>query len=262
MSNWASQKIVVSGFSLFHSGYQDLAERVANKYSLDIRKLIIEISDGKGELINEAYVDKIAQKLVKESKQFSKSNNFSIEEFNNDLKVSALNPNTILDVANELSSWSKKSGSKSIFTISKGKLENYKNPFIRTSNGVVISNIEINSNELLEEIIRNIYDKVNYIFIDEQLCKNISEFNVNYKEKLSIFSESNSLILALDAFLNRIDKFDTNFNYGIIGINSISIQFLQILAKQNKSIFIESDNNLADSLIHSMNNIYYFLFQH
>ena len=247
---------VVSGFSLFHSGYQELTERIAKKYNLDIRKLIIEISDGNGEVISENYIENIAQKLVNESSIISNSNTYSIDEFEKQINVNTSNPNTIIDVADELSSWSKKSGSKSIFTISKGKSEIYENPFIRTSNGIVISNIEIKSNELLNEIISNIYDKVNYIFIDEQLCNNLSELSVNYIQKLSIFSESNSLILALDAFLKRIDKCNSILNYGIFGINSISLQFLQILAKHNKSIFIESDNNNNDdNLITSMNNI-------
>ena len=247
---------VVSGFSFFHSGYQDLTEKVADKNKLDIRRLIMKIGDGKGEVINEAYVDNIAEKVLKESSTLIKSNSYSIDEFENISAITTSNLNTILDVADELSSWAKKSDSKSIFTISKGELINYKNSFIRTSNGLVISNVEISSNELLEEIIIGIYQKVNYIFIDEQLCKKISEFNINYREKLSIFSESNSLILALDAFLNRRDKFYTNLNYGIFGINSNSIQFIITLAKQNKSIFIESENNDAISVIYSMNNIF------
>ena len=158
-------------------------------------------------------------------------------------------------VSNELSSWSKKSGSKSIFTISNGNLENYKKPFIRNTNGLVISNIQISSNKYLEDIINEIYESVNYIFIDERLSNDLSKFNNIYKDKLSIFSESNSLVLALDAFLNRLDKSNSISNCGIIGINAISTQLIQVLLKQNKNIFIESKNNDAETLIISMNNI-------
>jgi 4-hydroxy 2-oxovalerate aldolase len=245
---------VVSGFSLFHSGYQNLVEKVALQENIDVRKLIIETGDGKGEIVNEDNVINIAKDIAKEEPQKININKFKVEEFSQNLNFKTSHTNSVLDVANELSSWSNKTGNTSIFTISKGNPILIKNHFIRISNGMVISNIEIENDDLLKEIIENVYNIVDFICIDEKLCQNISNFK--QKDKLITFSESNAMVLALDAFINQIDKENVFKNFGVVGINSSSIQLLQILAKQNKSIFIDGNNKDIEKLLISQRNLF------
>lgn len=245
---------VVSGYSLFHSGYQNLVEKIAAQENIDVRKLIIETGDGNGSIVNEENVTKIAKSIAKEGPGNFFTNKYKLNEFPQNLKINSTHFNSVVELANELSSWSNKTGNTSIFTISKGNSNLFQNQFIRLSNSMVISNIEIENDELLKEIIDKIYEKVNFICIDEKLCQNISNFK--QLDKLITFSESNAMILALDAFINKIDKKNVIKNFGVVGINSSSIQFAQILAKQNKSIFIEGNNKDIEKLLISQSSLF------
>lgn len=233
---------VVSGFSLFHSGYQEIVEKYAIKNRVDTRKLIIQIGDGFGQKIDEKYISESSQKIkLNEVNFYNNSDNIKFENSSNLILSEYI---SAIDIANELSSWAKKSGNKSIFTISRGASKIYSKPFIRTSNGIVVSNIEIDDPEKLDEIIKNVIEKVDYILIDTQLSNNLK-----YNDKIINFSESNAKILALDSFINCIDKSNSLNKIGVLGINPNCIQFLQILIQQDKKIFVESENIKVEKLI-------------
>lgn len=245
---------LVSGYSLFHSSYIPILEKVAKSQNVDIRSLILAVGDGNGNVINEETVTKVSSEL-KES-MTNNSNELVKETITLFEKTyhSKVSKNAVENVEailfNELSSISRKTGKTSVLTITLGEDFAKTNPFIRWSDNKLIGNIEINEKTYLKEIIKNIDGKIDFILIDECLVNNFSEFQ-NCKSSLIPFSESNVLVLALDAFLNVSKFVSQNTKFVINGINSTSVAFAEILIrkKYNISIYERSESKLNSMMI-------------
>ncbi len=238
---------IVSGFSLFHSGYMPLIERISKEKKVDIRKLIIAVGDGNGKNINEASVCELANELINKNEKIvdNGSVKLAIDSFQKKFSYKKTEEINILSLARELNSISKKTGKTSVLTITKlTNIENVKSSvsYIRLTDNNIIGNIEIDLVDNIKSMIKEIDGEIDFILIDDSLNFDISKNDIS-NSKILYYSESSALIDALDAYISNLNQRISSIKYVISGINSISVSFAQHLMEKNVMVYLHDDND-------------------
>jgi 4-hydroxy-2-oxovalerate aldolase len=235
---------LVSGYSFFHSGYLGMVEKASDDHSVDIRRLILSVGDGHGSPISEQSITESAANLFDAGLSVTDNPIFeAIDSFETNYTLSPLSAYTSATVTDELSSISKKTGKKSVLTVTRGaKISNLRSTFIRSTNDNVIANIEIDALSELWEILSVADENVDFILVDESLTTDLSSLKTG-KSRILNYSESNALVLALDAYLTTLSLHKKSPKYLISGINSKSLTFAELLVSKNVQVYMHDDSS-------------------
>jgi 4-hydroxy-2-oxovalerate aldolase len=237
---------VSSGYSLFHSGYMPLIEKISKTKNVDIRELIIAVGTGNGKNINEEMVSAIASGLVTKKEKMSNSTLIkrAIDSYQKEFSSTAIRLPSISSLATELNSIAKKSGQTSVLTITKALRSNNSKPsapYIRLTDTTIIGNIEIETTAGLDETLTQIDGSVDFILMDDSL---IGEFSnkKEYTSKLLYYSESNVQINALEAYLNNLNLHQSGLKFILSGVNATSLSVAEQLIAKNISVYLQDDD--------------------
>ncbi len=236
---------IASGFSLFHSGYMPLVEKISKANNVDIRELIIAVGDGHGKTINEGMISDIASGRV--NKNSKAANDGPIKKAIDSFQKNFVNENSslpnITSLANEINSISKKSGQTSVLTITKSHQTHAKSSvhYIRLTDNTIIGNIEIDNPENLKEMITGIDGLIDFILVDDSLDAE-PLISKDASSKMLFYSESNAQVNALEAYLNNLNLKKKGIKYIISGINTVSLSFAEHLINQNISVYLHDDD--------------------
>jgi 4-hydroxy 2-oxovalerate aldolase/long-chain acyl-CoA synthetase len=238
------------GYAQFHSSFLKIIYKIAQKYNIDPRDLIIRTSEIEKSNIKEELVEDLALKVKKEANDSRLFWNINYNFKNIDFENRTLG-NIAKTVALELVSLSKKTGKQSIFTIAGTLNKNMKKssfPFIRQNIAYIIGNAEVVSINQAIEIANSIDGYIDYILVDvdnpngyfQDLYKDIN--NTVKKSIVLPYKDSDAHVNAIDSFLAQILHDIINVRIIIIGNNSMS-EKLSVKLKERGAVVIKKDKN-------------------
>lgn len=238
------------GYAQFHSSFLKIIYKIAQKYNVDPRDLIIRTSEIEKNDIKEELVEGLASKVKKEINDSRLSWNINYNFKNIDFENMTLS-NIAKTVALELVSLSKKTGKQSLFTIAGTLNKNMKNssfPFIRQNIAYIIGNAEVVSISQAIEIANSIDGYIDYILVDvdnqngyfQDLYKNIN--NTVKKSIVLPYKDSDAHVNAVDSFIAQILYDIINVRIIIVGNNSMS-EKLSVKLKERGAVVIKKDKN-------------------
>ena len=238
------------GYAQFHSSFLKIIYKIAQKYNVDPRDLIIRTSEIEKNIIKEELVEDLASKVKKETNdsRLFWNINYNFKNINFENKTLS---NIAKTVALELVSLSKKTGKQSLFTIAGTLNKNMKNssfPFIRQNIAYIIGNAEVVSISQAIEIANSIDGYIDYILVDvdnqnghfQDLYKNIN--NTVKKSIVLPYKDSDAHVNAVDSFLAQILYNIINIRIIIVGNNSMS-EKLSVKLKERGAVVINKDKN-------------------
>ena len=237
---------VASGYSLFHSGFLPLVEKIARTKNIDVRKLIIAVGDGGGRSIDASTVSDLADSLTSDQAAESKVDSVkqAIASFQKTFYTEKLSEDNFSSLVAEMNSLSKKSGKISVLTITKSmRNENGKTfiPFIRVTNNTIIGNVELGNEDALKQMIDEVDELVDFILIDESLGVEISDLSTKVSQVL-YYSEANAQVNAVEAYLGNLNAKKRGMKYVVSGINQVSLSFAERLVQKNISVALHDDS--------------------
>lgn len=252
---------VTSGYALFHSKFLKNIYKVANRYGLDPRELIIESSKRSVVNVPEELVMSLAEEL--KGRKGKERNEISTRkiEFETDegiLKVSE----RARKIASELFSLSKKTGKKSIFSVStSSKGKNVIFPFIRTNSISVIGNCEVNTMKHVRDIIKAIDGKVDIILVDadkdiegKNLLQTVSE--IVKESQVVSYKDIDAWAVAADVLVSQIMQNIRNLKVVIFGCNNPSIKVAQRLSERGARVTLWDEKPARlDKIVRGLNLI-------
>jgi len=255
---------VTSGYAMFHSKFLKNVYKAVNKYDLDPRELIIESSKRSVVNVPEELVMSIAEELKEKEKKRKEKVEISIRKIDFETNEDVLRvEEKAKKIATELFSLSKKTGKKSIFTVSTStKGQEVVFPFIRENNISVIGNCEVNTVKQLNEVIKAIDGIVDVILIDagkkiekRNLFQTVSEI-VKKSETMS-YKDTDAWAVAADTLISQIIGNNiSNSKIAIFGCNNPSIKLAQRLSERGATITLWDENlNKLNKTVKGLNLI-------
>ncbi len=231
---------LVSGHSLFHSGYLPLVEKIAAHQEVDTRKLIMAVGDGGGKEINEASISAKAQELKQNVPSDGLNNNIkeAIARFQKKFMSEKYFESNISSLLSDMNVLAKKSGKTSALTITltqEDKTETNAIPFIRVSNNLIIGNIELIVSEV-EEVLKKADGLVDYLLLDDSLASRFSNIALTNTPIIQ-YSENNAYINAVNAYIDSLGS-STDKTFVICGITYVSSIIAEHLLSRGMTIVI------------------------
>jgi len=178
---------VVAGIAQFHSSFSRIIDAASEKYKVDPRMLIMEVSKIDRINVSEELAEKTARK-IKESRERGHgdgSRTISTSFVKHNRSVNSTE--RAMMVVDEMTSRSKKSAKESVFSLTLSQKGDTSFPFIRESASMVIGNCEASGMEEVAAIIKNIDGLIDWILLDES-CHDLWEFSFESVVKASSFA--------------------------------------------------------------------------
>jgi len=190
---------VVAGIAQFHSSFSKIIDAASEKYKVDPRILIMEVSKIDRVNVSKELAEETARKIKERMSQ-------GPGHIGPMISTLFLKNKRIIDstergkmLVDEMTSRSRKSGKESVFSLTLSHKKATAFPFIRESASMVIGNCEASGIEEAVEIIENIDGRVDWILLDES-CQDLWKFSfdkVIKKSSLAWYSEKRALRLSL-----------------------------------------------------------------
>lgn len=196
---------IISGIAQFHSSFSRVVNDAAEKYEVDPRLLIMQVSEKDRVLVTKELAEETAREIKKSDVDrrgfvsFKIDTNFLFELDN------FSTGNTLENISDEMVSLSKKTGLESVFsiTISPHNITTY--PYIRKSASMVIGNCEAANVQEASSIIDYLDGKVDWILLDRS-CKEIITGDLQNKitkSGFALYSEERVLRMSTLALLSQ-----------------------------------------------------------
>lgn len=231
---------LVSGIAQFHSSFYRTVYDAAQKYSIDPRRLIIEVSE-----INRVHVTpELAEATalrIRENMQKSRPYNVDIM-FNTNIikgKTSEKPIEQIQLIVSEMLSQSKKTGKESVFSITLSKAVRTVFPFVRQSPSFVIGNAEASDINEARSLVETLDGKVDWLLLDES-CPMLRESGFEKhirKSNFTWYSEERTLRLSVGTLLSR----KRQEGYVLILSDNENMEIMKLSLKQ-QGISVVSNN--------------------
>lgn len=240
---------VTSGYAMFHSKFLKNVYKAANKHGLDPRELIIESSKRSVVNVPEELVMSIGEELKEKEKEKKGNAEISIRKIEFESDEDALNAGErAKKIASELFSLSKKTGKRSIFSVStSNKGQEVVFPFIRVNSISVIGNCEVNTVRQVSEVIEVIDGTVDVILVDadkkiegNKLLQIISDIIKN--SEVMSYKDTDAWAVAADALISQRIRNISNSKIVIIGCNNPSIKLAQRLSERGARVTLWDEN--------------------
>jgi len=257
---------ITSGYAEFHSSFLGTVYKYSKKYSVDPRRLIIEVCKRDKVNLPEELAEKLAKELHEERAALSEVSRidvptaFEISRERWNYKLS--NKERAKIMFQHLENLSKKTGKQTVFTINisaKSDDINVVYPSIQESSSYLMANCEMtDKNEIIE--VCKIVDGVDFILVDDEK-KNTRLFDI-LKDVRKVVK--NSIVLTYkdnNAWVQGIDNFVASYfgnlfglKIGIVGMNDVSIKLALSLAERGAKVFI-FDKNADLEKINALNKV-------
>jgi 4-hydroxy-2-oxovalerate aldolase len=223
----------ILGYAQFHSSYLKIIYKIAQKYNIDPRELIVKVSEVNRIRVTEELVEKISHEVKKERKeQMTQRFNWNINiDFNSIITKHATLEENAKAIALELLSLGKKAGKQTVFTIagtSNKKKKEASFPFIRQNAIYIIGNAEVVNSDEAVRIAKAIDGYVDYILVDVDrhgghLVGMAGKVKRVVKvSKVLTYKDSDAQVNAVDALLGQLLDNLENKKVVILGNNIIS----------------------------------------
>jgi|GEM_PF-90507 len=238
----------ISGFAQFHSSFLTTIYKVAQKYNIDPRELIVKVSEIDRVDVSEKLAEGIAKELEKERKEALATKYILPADFNlyktvrpKDAPVGEIAGG----LAKEMFSLSSKSGKFSVFTIASSPNPNKKQasfPFIRQNSLCIIGNAEIARWEEAIEIAKAVDGLVDVVLIDveQRDVKPVDMIDevrkVVKKSRILTYKDSDSLVSAADTFICQVTPDIAAKTVAILGDNASGCKLALKLAEQGAKV--------------------------
>lgn len=204
----------ISGYAQFHSSFLGVIYRVAKKYNIDPRELIVKVSEIDRVHVSEELAEGIAREVEKDKKkslaiQYIWSADFQPRNIAKKKRVGEV----AQLLAKELFSLSKKSGKFAVFTIAGSPNPRKRRasfPFVRQNSLCIIGNAEVTSLKEAVEIAQAIDSFVDVILIDagkdnRKWSGMLDEVrSVVKKSRILTYKDSDALVNAADVFIGQL----------------------------------------------------------
>lgn len=218
------------GYAQFHSSFLMIVYRVAQKYHLDPRELVVKISEVNRVSVTDELAEKVAQELEHMKQEASSTSvawnvNFDFKELVNAHAGEGI-AGLAKSIALEILSLAKKTGKLGVFTIA-GTLDQKKQsasfPFIRQNAVYVIGNAEVASVAQAVEIAKSIDGLVDYIMVDVDhshgplmgMVRSVK--TVVTKSKILTYKDYDALVSAVDSLISQLCPEAEGINIAIVG---------------------------------------------
>lgn len=242
---------VILGASQFHSSFMKMIYKHSQKYSVDPRELVVEVSKINRVNVNDKLVDKVAKDLKPLDNQRRLMNfDFDLSNITDGQKKENLEE-TAISIANEMISLSKKTGKSTIFTIAKSLNKNKKFttfPFMRYNEAYIIGNAEVVSENDSLRIIKTIDVLVDFILIDyplyHQLCKKLDDL----KSTVLPYSDCDAQVISLCKLINFLHTKNQPFIF-ITGYGYLTRKMIHQLLYQGNTVI--NDDGFKDKDFYS-----------
>lgn len=244
---------VIGGYALFHSKFLESVFRVADKFELDPRELILNTSKSNLLEVPEELLISFAEELSKKRRRKNSGRKFASQiavEIDNVIVKDQLIGELAKEVCKKLSSVSKKNGKTSVFTIASSyfKKSSSVSPFIRESDLFVLGNSVVTSQEDFGKIIGEIDGKVDIILIDHEMknsnTEGIYETAKALCKKSRIYSYSDEDLLARICAIAifQIAKDVKNKKIAVFGSEILGNKLSIYLAERGAKVFLCDEN--------------------
>jgi len=186
---------VISGIAKFHSSFMPLIERKSKEHDIDARLLIQKVSERELISVSEALVEEVANNLKNQGarpryQQIFDSSEVSSPEGSKRIEEQK----TLFDLITN----AKKTGRKSVLSLTINKQNSNRFPSIRMNESFVIGNVELENLDQTQSLIREFDGKVDWILLDRSnieireadLQKHISQCQWTWYSEASILESS------------------------------------------------------------------------
>jgi len=196
---------IISGIAQFHSSFSKIVDNAAQKYKIDPRMLIMEVSEINRINVTPELAEETAQSIKKKLSHKPGDVRPTIFTAFIERKKAGDSMEQAKMVLDEMISQSKKTGKESVFSLTLSQNNTTVFPFIRQSSSMVIGNCEANHLNELKSIISLIDGHVDWILVDES-CPTLQEYAFEDLVRKSLFawySEARALRLSLSALISQ-----------------------------------------------------------
>lgn len=197
---------LVSGIAQFHSSFFRTIYEAAQKYNIDPRRLIIEVSEVDRVRVTPELAEATALK-IRGNAQKDRLYNVNIP-FNADIVRGKISGNAVEQaqlIVSEVVGQSKKTGKETVFSITLSYTGRTSFPFVRQSPSFVIGNAEVSTLDEVALFIEVLDGKTDWLLLDES-CRKLCESGIEKKIRKSEFtwySEERALRLGICALLSQ-----------------------------------------------------------
>ncbi len=255
---------VTSGYAQFHSSFLTTIYKVAQRYQIDPRELIVRVSEIDRVDVSEELAEGMAKELDKERKEALTSK--YIWEINLDLQKTiepkeASVGEVAQGLAKEMLSLSKKTGKYSVFTIARSpdpKKRQASFPFIRQNSLSIIGNAEITHLDEAMEVAKAVDGLVDIILIDaEQGTSMVGEVRkIVKKSRVLTYKDEDSLVCAADSLLSQLIPQLNTTRIAILGDNGVGCKLALKLAERGAQVILwGKDESRLGKLVEGLNLI-------
>ncbi len=197
---------LVSGIAQFHSSFYRTVYEVAEKYHIDPRRLIVEVSEIDRVHVTPELAETTALKItgdIQKNRPCDADITFNIDIMK--WKTSGNPVEQVQTIVSEIVSQSKKTGKESVFSITLSKSERTVFPFVRQSLSFVMGNVEASDINEARSLMEALDGRVDWLLLDES-CPELreSEFGKHiHKSNFTWYSEERALRLSVGTLLSR-----------------------------------------------------------
>jgi len=199
---------IISGIAQFHSTFLKIINEAAQKFAIDPRMLITEVSKVNRVCVTKELAEETAKKITDRIKKKASQSDLTTVSIFPHKKRDADKKEKLLSIINEITSLSKKTGKDSVFSLTLSNSKKTTFPFIRKSSSMIISNCEASGIEECISFIQYLDGKVDWILLDES-CPDLRNSGLEKQIKKSSFawySEDRSLRISILALFSQKRK--------------------------------------------------------
>lgn len=245
---------ITSGYADFHSSFFGTIDKFSKKYSIDPRKLIVEVCRKTKLDVTDALAEQLAHQLYEDRAALSLIANIDVsrlehinqKRWNNSLS----NGERARLISENLNSLSKKTGKQTVFTINISPNQDDINivyPSINESTSYYMANCEMtNKGEIIQ--LCKIIDGVDFILVDDEkkrphLFSLITDIKkIVLKSVVLTYKDSFTWVQAIDHFIASFVGNVFEKKIAINGINDVSIKLAMMLAERGAKVFVLDTN--------------------
>lgn len=257
---------ITSGYADFHSSFLGTIYKFSKKYSVDPRRLIMDVCKKDKVNLPEELAERLAKELHEERAALSEVSKrdvptaFEISRDRWNHKLS--NKERAKIISKHLENLSIKTGKQTVFTINisaKSDDINVVYPSIQESSSYLMANCEMTDKSEIIEVCK-IADGIDFILVDdEKKMPHLFDISKDVRKVVK-----NSIVLTYkdnNAWVQGIDNFAASYfgdlfgvKIGIEGINDVSTKLALSLAERGAKVFI-LDRNADFEKIKSVNKV-------
>lgn len=196
---------IVAGIAQFHSSFSMIIDNAAQKYKVDPRMLIMEVSKINRINVTQELAEETAKKIKEKLHYKSRNSRPTIittfikqEKSDNSIEQAK-------KVAENMKSRSKKTGKESVFSLTLSQKNKTTFPFIRESASFVIGNCETRDLDELLLLMSLVDGEIDWILVDES-CPQLQkqDFDKHVKNsRFTWYSECRALRLSLCTLISQ-----------------------------------------------------------